>query len=307
MTATREAPAATVIVVSFNTRGRLVEALDSLVSSRGVDFETVVVDNASNDGSPAAAAAHPLGPRVVSRATNGGFAAGVNNGTAVARGEFLVLLNSDARLKPDALARLVDYLRRRPGVGTAGGRLVNPDGTRQATAFREPTLLDSWLEFGFPGGARPRGMRLAPDVTGAVDWVSGAFLAFPRSVAARLGGFDERFFMYAEDIDWGRRVRAAGLEVHYVTEAEAVHEARGSDPADRRWSPRSVASRLRYHARHQGRPAALLLRAALTFNWLVLLLLALPVALLPAGPGVRARRALPLLPGLIVRAGEPSR
>lgn len=304
---TAPVPAATVIVVSFNTRERLRQALDSLAAAGRSDVETIVVDNASMDGSADAAAAHPLRPRVLRQPVNGGFAVGVNCGLAAARGEAVVLLNSDARLEAGALSRLLDYLAAHPGVGTAGGRIVNPDGSRQATAFREPTLLESWLEFGFPGAATPRGMRLAPDATGPVEWVSGAFLAAPRRLMQRLGGLDDRFFMYAEDIDWGRRVRATGLEVHYVTEATAVHAARGSDPSDRNWSPRAVAARLQFHGKYAGAPAAALLRAALTVNWLVMGVAAGLLSLLPGAAGRRGRRALPLLGDLIRYAGARPR
>lgn len=297
------APRLTVLLVSFNTREKLSEALDALaaVAARGDEpaFEVVVVDNASSDGSAAAARSHPAAPRVVERASNGGFAAGVNDGLAVARGDIVVLLNSDARPEPGALGRLAAYLDRHPEVGVVGARVSNPDGTRQPTAFREPSWFDSWLEFGLFRPVAP-----APDVTGPVDWVSGALLAFRRALVGAIGVFDDSFFLYAEDIDWCRRVRAAGLSVHYLAEPGAVHEARGSDPNARGWSPRAVAARLRFHAKHQGRAAAAALRLALSLPWLGALALALPAALLPGRAGRRARRVGGTLAHLLLSGGD---
>jgi N-acetylglucosaminyl-diphospho-decaprenol L-rhamnosyltransferase len=296
-------PRVSIVLVSFNTRAKLLSALDALAveaaDGTAPPFEVVVVDNASTDGSAAAAAAHALRPVVRRRAANDGFAAGVNEGVAAARGDVIVLLNSDARPEPGALARLVDYLAANPVVGVVGARVTNPDGSRQPTAFREPTAFATFLEFGLFRPVAP-----APDVTGPVDWVSGALMAFPRSLARDVGGFDDGYFLYAEDIDWCRRVRASGREVHYLAEPGAVHEARGSDPEARNWSPRAVAARLRFHAKHGGPAAALLTRAALSAAWLAALLVALPAALLPGRSGRRARRAAGTLAHLLLTAGD---
>ncbi len=293
------APRVSVILVSYNTRDRLMAALDALGRAGEEDLEVVVVDNASTDGSAAAARDHPVRPAVIERAVNGGFSAGVNSGLAAARGRILLLVNSDAVVSPGGLSRLADYLEAHPDVGVAGGRVLNGDGSLQPTAFREPGLFDSWREFGFAGG----GLRPAPDRTGQVEWVSGAFMGFRADTARELGGFDEDFFLYAEDIEWCRRVRRSGRAVHYVAEASAVHEGRGSDASSGGMSLRAVAARILFHRKTAGAPAAFLLRAALTVNWVVLLVLVAPLLVLPAAPGRRARRVFPKLLHLVTRAG----
>lgn len=300
-------PALSVIIVNFNTRHRLVAALDSLGPEAAAGpgaVEVIVVDNHSGDDSVAAARAHVLRPTVLEEPANRGFAAGVNAGLRVARGEVVVLLNSDARVTAGALNRLAAYLLERPHVGVAGGRVVYPDGAPQPTAFALPGALDTWLEFGVLGLEFPLGMRRAPERTGAVGWVSGAFMALSRAARAAVGEFDERFFLYAEDIDWCRRARAAGFQVHYVAEATALHEARGSEAGTGAWSLRAVSARLAYHRKHGGPLVALLLRLGLSVNWLVYLVGLLPLALLPGTMGADARRRIGRLARLLATAGE---
>ncbi|MDZ4804163.1 MAG: glycosyltransferase [Candidatus Eisenbacteria bacterium] len=294
-----------IVLVNWNTRDRLIGALDSLVDDAPENMEIIVVDNASSDDSVAVSSVHRLKPKVIVRAENGGFSAGVNTGLAAAAGRRAVLLNSDARVRPGAIKSLVGYLDRNPGVGVVGGCIVHPDGRDQGTAFALPTLLNSWLEFGFLGLSQPLGMVAAPRVSGPVGWVSGAFMAFDRPWAIALGGFDERFFLYAEDIDFCRRVRQARRDVHFVAEAVAVHEMRGSDPVGGRWSPRAVAARLAYHRKHDGAVAAFLLQAALTLNWIGAGGFLALQCLVPGPIGSRAREREARIGALITRAGAP--
>lgn len=307
MTSPPPAPALSVIIVNFDTRERLLAALDSLGPEAAAGpgaVEVIVVDNHSSDGSAAAARAHVLRPTVLEEPANRGFAAGVNAGLRAARGEIVVLLNSDARVTAGALNRLAAYLLERPTVGVAGGRVVYPDGAPQPTAFALPAGLDTYLEFGVLGLEFPLGMRAAPARTGPVGWVSGAFMALSRAARAAVGEFDERFFLYAEDIDWCRRARAAGFQVHYVAEATALHEARGSEADAGAWSLRAVAARLAYHRKHDGAFTALGLRAALSVNWLGYLLAALLLAWVPGAVGTGMRRRAGRLLRLLGTAGD---
>ena len=208
---------ASVIVVNWNAGPALVECLAS--ASAGA-AETILVDNASTDGSPAAARARYPDLHIIDTGANLGFAAGANRGASAARGDVLVFLNPDACVEPSAIAKLVDALAAIPGAGIAGGGLLDAAGRWQPGAARFHPIAHLLLDT-TPGRLAARGRR-APHV---VDWVYGTFMAVRRDAFRQLGGFDESYFLYGEDLDLCHRAAALGLRTIHVPEARAIHGA----------------------------------------------------------------------------------
>jgi hypothetical protein len=242
-----------VIIVNWNAGQALEACLASLAGAGGPEREVVLVDNASSDGSAAAARARHPEARVIESGTNLGFAAGANRGAAGAGGEVLVFLNPDARLLPGALGTLVDTLTLVPAAGIAGGALADERGGWQpAWARFDPLahlLLDTTL------GRLPSRLRRAPH---RVDWVYGTFMAVRCDLFRQLGGFDARYFVYGEDLDLCYRATRLGARTIHVPAARAVH-ARNLSAAQRFGLGREaevVKGEMRFYAARAG-PRAL--------------------------------------------------
>lgn len=204
------------------------------------DAELWIVDNDSPDGSGQtiadAIAARTLGARVrlIPSPVNGGFGAGNNVAIRMALArpdppEFFYLLNPDASPAPGAIRSLLDCFAKRPEVGIAGGRLVDPDGSPQSSTFRFPSLaseIEANLRFGPVTrlfARRTVHMTPAPAEDSAVDWVSGSSMMIRRSALERAGLFDEGYFLYFEELDLCRRVREQGFEIRFVQRAVVTH------------------------------------------------------------------------------------
>lgn len=216
-----------VVVVNRNTR----EHLRACVKTIPPETEICVVDNASTDGSAEMVQAEFPNILVLADGINPGYGAGANKGIRATRAEYVLVLNSDTRLSPAALEVLSGYLDRNPRVGVAGSRLLNADGSEQASCFPFPGTLQWLLEndpvgplLGFIPILRRKLYRFAPPKQPtAVPWVLGAVLAIRREAFDQVGGFDEAVFLYYEEVDLCARLRAAGWEVHIVPDAEVVH------------------------------------------------------------------------------------
>jgi GT2 family glycosyltransferase len=235
-----------IITVSYNTRDLLADCLASVFAGlkrSGLSGEVWVVDNASTDGSAEMVRRDFPAVRLIACGENLGFAAG-NNVALEELGlgplgshahdsdlRYLLFLNPDTRIVNDALGALVRFLDARPQAGAAGARLVHGDGSFQHSAFAFPGLAQIALDF-FPlhhrllnsrlNGRYPRRYYRA-GLPFEVDHPLGAALIVRAAALAQVGPFDERFFMYCEEIDLCRRVKAAGWEIYCVPQAEIVH------------------------------------------------------------------------------------
>ena len=266
-----------VSVVSYRTPALLRQCLSALQRERArTDLDVTVVDNASGDGSPEMVAAEFPWVCLIRNARNLGFGAAHNQALRLARGRYLVVLNSDATPSPGALGTLVEFLDAHPRVAVAGPRLRYPDGRVQPSRRRFPTvatlLLESTqLQRFWPDNLVLRRYYVADrsdDEPQDVDWLVGACLCIRASAAAEVGLFDERFFMYSEELDWCRRFRAAGWGVAYVPQAEVVHVEGASARLD--LSARGTlfqTSKLQYAAKWHGPAVAGLLRAYLVLEY----------------------------------------
>jgi GT2 family glycosyltransferase len=242
-----------VLVASYNTRELTLEAIGSVIGP--TDVETIVVDNASHDGSADAIAARYPSVHLIRSETNFGFAGGVNRAAAAARGQTLLVLNSDARLRPGALELMLDLLHRQPRAALVGPALCYADGRPQTSAFAFPGLVQVALDL------RPIDRLMDTRLNGRlrassprqVDHALGACMLIRRTAWQDVGPLDEGYFMYLEEIDWCRRARARGWQIWHHPRALVVHHG-GSSTSQQ---PDAMfaqlwRSRLRYYSRFHG-------------------------------------------------------
>jgi GT2 family glycosyltransferase len=255
------------VIVHFRTPEATLEAAGA-VARTAPGAEIVVVDNASGDSIGGRLAAEAPSVRLVAESSNRGYGAACNRGARESRRELLLFLNSDAVVQPGAAEALIGALESDPRAACAGPRLENPDGTLQPSILRLPTL---WRVFCESSGLAflSRGWLRGHSATRedhsrkrAVECVKGAALLVRRTAFEEVGGFDESFFLYAEESDLCARLRKRGWKVLFEPTARVVHEG-GASGGDRLFSQVN-ASLAAYVLRHQGRLAGVLARVALT-------------------------------------------
>jgi GT2 family glycosyltransferase len=212
----------TIVIVTYNSRGHIDGCLESLVAhAPAMDHEVVIVDNASPDGTAAAVRARWPMMRVIEAGGNLGFAAANNIGIRAGSGEFVLLLNPDTAVTPNALDRLAEALEARPDAAAAGPRLVDANGHAELSFG---PMIGPLAELRQKRRQRDRAyVEAATRVAADVDWVSGACLLVRRDDAEAVGLLDERYFMYTEDVDFCAALRARGRQVIFVPGAEVIH------------------------------------------------------------------------------------
>jgi N-acetylglucosaminyl-diphospho-decaprenol L-rhamnosyltransferase len=231
-------PELSAVIVNFNAGDELRHALKSIADEMsGRPWEAIVVDNASVDRSPEIVQEFAPQARLIRNRTNVGFGSGVNQGIAASQSPLILIINPDCRLEAGAVAGLRAALDSHPSCAIAGPRILDPDGELQGSARGDPDMLtglfgrSSLLRRLFP--ALSVSKRNVVDLPGArsqesgahiVDWVSGACMLARRDALLSVNGFDERYFLYWEDADLCRRLRARGHEIRYVPDATAVHQ-----------------------------------------------------------------------------------
>lgn len=223
-----------VIIVSYNTKQLLDDCLASLrqaVAPAG-GLEIIVVDNASHDGSPEMVAAKYTEVTTLALTENLGFAAANNRGSEVANGRFYLFLNSDTRIDPQALVQPFDYLCAHSHVGAITVKLIYPNGQRDPDNHRGfPTPWNAFCHFTGLGKL----FRHSPRFNGyfqsyadfsqthAIDVTAGSFLMMPSALFHQIGGWDETYFFYGEDIDLCYRIRQTGADIIYYPHVEVLH------------------------------------------------------------------------------------
>ena len=232
-----------VIIVNWNSGQRLRRGLEALAASPedvACLAKVIVIDNASTDGSAQLqdfSAALPL--QIVENETNRGFAAACNQGASMAAADALLFLNPDVRICPGALANALDFLfaDSQARVGAVGVKLIGEDGITQHSCASFPTAgkmvaQSAFLDRIAPSFFAPHFMmEWDHETTRSVDQVMGAFLMMPRVLFESIGGFDERFFVYFEDLDLCLRIKQKGWSVMHFAQASAVHEGQGTTRA----------------------------------------------------------------------------
>lgn len=265
------------MIVSWNVRELLRDCLRSIERTRGeLAVEVIVVDSASTDGSPAMVAAEFPQVTLIAANENVGFPRGNNMGIAKAHGRYILLLNPDTILHENALVHMVDYLENHLDVGVVGAQLLNEDGSVQSSRRRFPTLTtaffeSTWLQSRAPQHILHRyyALDIADDQTADVDWVMGACLMTRQEIARTVGGLDEGYFMYSEELDWCRRIKMAGWRVVYLPTAQVTHyQGKSSEQVVAQRHIYFNRAKLRYFRKYHGRVPALILRLFLLLNYL---------------------------------------
>jgi len=226
-------PDVSVIIVNYNVRDFLHQSLLSLQKAlKGIRSEIFVVDNASDDGSAEMVRRRFPRIRLIANTANLGFAKANNIAIKKARGKFLLLINPDTIVQEDTIRVMVDFLQSHPDVGLAGCKILNPDGSFQPACRRGfPTPWVAFTKiFGlsivFPKSklfGKYNLTYLNTEETYPVDAVSGSFMMVRKEICEHVGGLDESYFMYGEDLDWCYRIREAGWRIYYVHSTQIIH------------------------------------------------------------------------------------
>lgn len=259
------------IVINRNTREFLRDCLHSIGSQ---DFSGVikvwVVDNGSTDGSPQMVLSEYPDVNLVWNDGNIGYSKACNQAARNTGEDVLFFMNSDVSLRADTVRKVLTHLEGHPEVGIVGPRILNSDGSLQYSCREFPSIKDAFVH-AFLGlfsarntaSARYKKMDWAHDQEMRVDWVSGCFMAVRRDVFEAVGGFDEDYFMYVEDVDICWRATRAGWAVGYMPSGDVYHHiGMSSQAVPTRMVLHHHLSMLRFHRRTYAGPARILVNAA---------------------------------------------
>lgn len=269
-----------IIIVSYNTTSILRNCLQSVLAqslsaprqdpaqppNSPEGYEIIVVDNASNDGSPAMVAQEFPAVTLLANATNRGFGRANNQGIQASHGRYVLLLNSDTLLPTGVLARLLHFMDQTSAAGACSPRLLRPDGTPQPYAFGADPTIGYLLARGAKQIISHKYLHnWAADTIQEVDWVSGACLLVRREVIDQVGLLDENIFMYFEDNDWCLRIRQVGWKIYYNPTVQITHLG-GQSLAKNPQARQAYYHSLEYfYAKHYNFLSRLALRALLPF------------------------------------------
>ena len=255
-----------IAVISYNTRELLLACLQSVQDkTSGVDYEVIVVDNASRDGSVDAVRARFPHLTVIANAENVGFARACNQAASVSSGRYLLLLNSDTVMQAGTLRTMVTCLDQHLDIGAVSCLQRDEQGRLLQSCFPFPSIRDHvrYAE-ALPTVVRRLVGTMPPaDFTRSqdVEWANGACLMVRKAIFDRLDGLDEQFFMYFEDVDLCRRVQQLGYRVRHVAEGEVVHLLGRSSRTNRNGLNKQwELSRIRYVEKHFAQPRRFLMK-----------------------------------------------
>jgi len=227
-----------ILIVNYNTCKLTLDCLQSVFASKmGYTFEVIVIDNHSIDSSVESIFIEYPQVTMIANDDNTGFAKANNQGMALAKGRYVLLLNSDTLISEDTLETMILFMDQNPTIGASGCKIILPDGALDKACKRGfPTPSASfYYAFGisrlFPDRPKFNQYQLGhldPDEEYPVDCLVGAFMMIRRETMEEVGGLDETFFMYGEDIDWCYRIKQAGWGIYYYPRTSIVHYKGGS-------------------------------------------------------------------------------
>jgi len=271
-------PKLSIVILCWNDLRIIADCLRSIYAhTHSTDFEVIVSDNGSTDGSPEFIRSHFPRVHIVENGVNLRFSKGNNVGIAVASGELILILNPDTLIHEGALDRFVEFADRHPEAGAFGCRVLNADGSYQGPARPFPTIWREWVAALY---LRPLGyvsdlfisdvyVGWRGDTERSIDWQSGCCQLFRADLLKRLKGFDERFYYYYEDVDLCHRVWDVGYPILYTPEATITHLWGQSTKIRSRFSFEldKYRNRYRYFHKYYGRTGARRSRRV-TLAWL---------------------------------------
>jgi GT2 family glycosyltransferase len=267
-----------IILVSWNVADLLAACLDSICAhSSDLALEVIVVDSGGSDNTLALVRERFPQVTLLPQSENIGYTRANNIGLAQAQGRYLLLLNPDTEIIGDALQRLVAYMEANPDVGIVGPYTENSDGSYQSSRRRFPKLATAFFESTWLQPYAPKSLLdrfyvndAPPDQTMDVDWVQGSAFLVRRAVYERIGGLDEGYVMYSEELDWCKRAKNAGWRVVFVADAHIVHHGgKSSEQVIARRHIHFQQGKLRYFRKYHGVFAAQTLRAFLLMSYLI--------------------------------------
>lgn len=240
-----------IIIVNYKTQELTSNCVDSIIKSntKGLDYEIIVVDNASEDGS--IEAIEKLFPqvRIIKNHENLGFSKANNVGMKAAAGDYILLLNSDTIVEFNTLKGAIEFIKDHKYIGALGCKVLLPSGKLDAACKRSfPTPANGIyhrlnLDLAFPDSTRFGAYNLTyadENKTGSVDCIMGAFMLVPQRVIDVVGMLDEDYFMYGEDVDWCYRIKKAGYQIMYYPEIRIFHHKKASGIGKR--NPKVIAA-----------------------------------------------------------------
>lgn len=221
-----------IVIVSYNTRHLLKGCIESIfeVETRS-KFELVIVDNNSTDGSQELIEKIYPKCKLIANKTNLGFAAANNIGIRHSKGKHLIFLNPDTKVLSPGFKPLIEFLENKPQVGMVGPQLLNSKGTLQPSCRSFPSIFNMFSESFFLYKLFPHTKTFGKyymtffdhKKTRQVDWMKGACFAIPKKVLQDVGLFDEKFFLYAEEVDLAKRIKNTGYEIWFLPEVKVIH------------------------------------------------------------------------------------
>lgn len=240
-----------IIIVNWNTRDLLAQCLDSIYAyAPQCTFEVWVVDNASTDGSVELLRAQYPQVHLIVNAENVGFARANNQAIRASSGQYMLLLNSDAMVTPNAVQTLVEFMYGHSDAAIAAPRLLNPDHTLQPSFTRFPSVFD---EITLPLDLKFRRFLWDIGTPVQVDCVGGACLLIRRPDLLQIGLLNEQYFMYSEEVDLCWRIRQLNRNVYFVPQAQVIHMGGGStQQAKAEMVLELYKSRIRFYLTHYG-------------------------------------------------------
>lgn len=273
-----------IVIVSFNTKGILKDCLQSISGFlKDSSKEIIVIDNNSIDGTLDLIRSEFKGVKIIENKENLGFGKANNQGMKQAKGEFILLLNSDTVASKEALDKCLDYLKSDSNVGVLGCRLRKPDGCLEDSCGMFYSLWNAVF-----GGMElnsildklriirlrfPRYLLSACDLqqTQEVNWVAGAFMFLRRDVFKQTLGFDEKIFMYDEELEWCYRIKKKGWKVVYFPLAEIVHIGRGSSNSNSETeiNKRILSGKEYYFKKHFGETKAFIFKVLIFLSGII--------------------------------------
>lgn len=249
-----------IIILSYNTKDLLKQTLDSLNHTHFHDREYFVVDNASTDGSPQMVAKDYPWVTLIANKENKGFAAANNQAIKIAKGKYLVLLNSDTVVVNDALGEIAAYMDKHPDVGAITPKIVLANGQLDPACHRGmPTPWRSFsyfigLEKLFPksrlfGGYHQAYLDL--DTTHVIETSAATGFMVRKKMVDQIGMLDEAFFLYGEDLDWCMRMDKANWKIVYYADAQIIHYKSQSGKKNKKSKTKSAATYHFYNTMYQ--------------------------------------------------------